>query len=171
MKTLLVAQIETPFKGNLEIGAGAGASTYFGTYRAFASVMDGRYYIPSGTATLKYNLHKHITSRFDVIGTQVSAGALNKQIVSGLLLLDYNIAPNMYSIRVGMIPTISAGLNIFGDMNNSFVVGAGLKSYFTASTSLEINVRYNLSDIDKIGGDDTFIYGHLILTKRILWNF
>jgi hypothetical protein len=168
IKKLLVAQIETPFKGNIEIGAGAGASTYFGTYRAFASVMDGRYYIPSGTATLKYNLHKHITSRFDVIGTQVSAGALNKQIVSGLLLLDYNIAPNMYSLRVGMIPTISAGLNIFGDITNSFVVGAGIKSYFTASTALEINVRYNLSDIDKIGGDDTFIYGHLILTKQIL---
>ena len=168
IKKLLVSQIETPFKGNIEIGAGAGASTYFGAYRPFSSGIDGKYYIPSGTAILKYNLHKHLTSRFEVIGTQVSAGPISKQLVIGTLLVDYNIAPNMYSIRVGMIPTVSIGLNVFGLTDKSLVAGAGIKSYFTASTALEVNVRYGLTNIDNIGASDTFIYGHLILTKRIL---
>lgn len=168
IKKLLVSQIETPFKGNIEIGAGAGASTYFGAYRPFSEVANGKYYIPSGTGVLKYNFHKHLTSRFEVTGTQVSAGPIRKQIVVGTLLVDYNIAPNMYSIRVGMIPTVSVGLNVFGLTDKSLVVGAGIKSYFTASTALEVNVRYGLTNLDDIGSADTFIYGHLILTKRIL---
>jgi uncharacterized protein YlzI (FlbEa/FlbD family) len=168
IKMLLVSQIETPFKGNLEIGAGAGASTYFGAYRPFSEVANGKYYIPSGTAVLKYNFNKHFTSRFEATGTQVSAGPISKQLVIGTLLVDYNIAPNMYSIRVGMIPTVSVGLNVFGLTDKSLVVGAGIKSYFTASTALEVNVRYGLTNLDGIGSADTFIYGHLILTKRIL---
>lgn len=168
IKKLLVSQIETPFKGNIEIGAGAGASTYFGVYRPFSAVIDGKYYMPSGTAILKYNLHKHLTTRFEATGTQVSAGLISKQLIIGTVLVDYNIAPNMYSIRVGMIPTVSVGLNVFGLTDKSLVVGAGIKSYFTASTALEVNVRYGLTNIDNIGSADTFIYGHLILTKRIL---
>ena len=168
IKKLLVAQIETPFKGNIEIGAGAGASTYFGAYRPFSSVIDGKYYMPSGVGILKYNLHKHLTARFEATGTQVSAGPISKQLIIGTVLVDYNIAPNMYSIRVGMIPTVSVGLNVFGLTDKSLVVGAGIKSYFTASTALEVNVRYGVTDIDNIGSADTFIYGHLILTKKIL---
>jgi hypothetical protein len=168
IKMLLVSQIETPFKGNIEIGAGAGASTYFGAYRPFSEVANGKYYIPSGTGVLKYNFHKHFASRFEVTGTKVSAGPISKQIVVGTLLVDYNIAPNMYSIRVGMIPTVSVGLNVFGLTDRSLVAGAGIKSYFTASTALEVNVRYGLTNLDDIGSADTFIYGHLILTKRIL---
>jgi uncharacterized protein YlzI (FlbEa/FlbD family) len=168
IKMLLVSQIETPFKGNLEIGAGAGASTYFGAYRPFSEVANGKYYIPSGTGVLKYNFHKHLTSRFEVTGTKVSAGPISKQLVVGTLLVDYNIAPNMYSIRVGMIPTVSVGVNVFGLTDKSLLVGAGIKSYFTASTALEVNVRYGLTNLDDIGSADTFIYGHLILTKRIL---
>jgi hypothetical protein len=168
IKKLLVAQIETPFKGNIELGAGAGASTYFGAYRPFSSVIDGKYYIPSGVGILKYNLHRHLTARFEATGTQVSAGPISKQIVVGTLLVDYNIAPNMYSIRVGMIPTVSIGLNVFGLTDKSLVAGAGIKSYFTASTALEVNVRGGITNLDNIGAGDTFIYGHLILTKRIL---
>lgn len=168
IKKLLVAQIETPFKGNIEIGAGAGVSTYFGAYRPFSSVIDGKYYMPSGTGVLKYNLHKHLTTRFEATGTQVSAGPISSQLIIGTVLVDYNIAPNMYSIRVGMIPTVSVGINIFGLTDKSLVVGAGIKSYFTASTALEVNVRYGLTNIDNIDATDTFIYGHLILTKRIL---
>jgi len=168
IKMLLVSQIETLFKGNIEIGAGAGASTYFGNFRPFSEVANGKYYIPSGTGVLKYNFHKHLTSRFEVTGTQVSAGPIRKQIVVGTLLVDYNIAPNMYSIRVGMIPTVSVGVNVFGLTDKSLLVGAGIKSYFTASTALEVNVRYGLTNLDDIGSADTFIYGHLILTKRIL---
>jgi hypothetical protein len=168
IKKLLVAQIETPFKGNIEIGAGAGASTYFGAYRPFSAVIDGKYYMPSGVGILKYNLHKHLTARFEATGTQVSVGPISSQLIIGTVLVDYNIAPNMYSIRVGMIPTVSVGLNVFGLADKSLVVGAGIKSYFTASTALEVNVRYGLTNIDNIGAADTFIYGHLILTKKIL---
>ena len=168
IKKLLVAQIETPFKGNIEIGAGAGASTYFGAYRPFSSVVNGKYYMPSGIGILKYNFHRHLTARFEATGTQVSAGPISKQLIIGTVLVDYNIAPNMYSIRVGMIPTVSVGLNVFGLTDKSLVAGAGIKSYFTASTALEVNVRYGLTNIDNIGASDTFIYGHLILTKRIL---
>jgi hypothetical protein len=168
IKQLLVAQIKTPFKGNIEIGVGAGASTYFGNFRPFNTIADGKYYIPSGAGVLKYNFYKHLTSRFEITGTQIAAGPLSKQLIIGTALVDYNIAPNMYSIRVGMIPTVSVGLNVFGLTDKSLVVGAGIKSYFTASTALEINVRYGLTNIDNVGGTDTFIYGHLILTKRIL---
>ncbi len=168
IKKLLVAQIETPFKGNIEIGAGAGASTYFGAYRPFSAVVDGKYYMPSGVGILKYNFHRHLTARFEATGTQVSAGPISSQLIIGTVLVDYNIAPNMYSIRVGMIPTVSVGLNVFGLTDKSLVAGAGIKSYFTASTALEVNVRYGLTNIDNIGASDTFIYGHLILTKRIL---
>jgi hypothetical protein len=168
IKKLLVAQIETPFKGNIEIGVGAGASTYFGAYRPFSSVIDGKYYMPSGVGILKYNFHRHLTTRFEATGTQVSAGPISSQLIIGTVLVDYNIAPNMYSIRVGMIPTVSVGINIFGLTDKSIVAGAGIKSYFTASTALEVNVRYGLTNIDNIGATDTFIYGHLILTKRIL---
>jgi len=168
IKSLLAAQIETPFKRNIEIGLGGGASTYFGDFRPFNTLMDYKYYMPSGTGVLKYNFHKHLTSRFEAMGTQISAGPLTKQLVFGTLLVDYNIAPNMYSIRVGMIPTVSVGVNIFGISNESLVVGAGIKSYFTASTALEVNIRYGLTSIDDIGVTDTFIYGHLTLTKRIL---
>jgi hypothetical protein len=168
IKMLLVSQIETPFRGNLEIGAGAGASTYFGAYRPFSAVANGKYYIPSGVGILKYNFHRHLTARFEATGTQVSAGPISKQLIIGTVLVDYNIAPNMYSIRVGMIPTVSVGLNVFGLTDKSLVAGAGIKSYFTASTALEVNVRYGLTNLDGIGSADTFIYGHLILTKRIL---
>ena len=167
IKKLLVAQIETPFKRNLEIGAGVGASTYFGEYRPFSSVINGKYYIPSGVGLLKYNLHKHLTLRFEAIGTKVSVGPINRELIVGYLLADYNIAPNMYSIRVGMIPTISVGYTIFG-VSNSVVVGAGIKSYFTDKTALEINIRHTFTYIDNIGIDDNFIFGHLILTRRIL---
>jgi hypothetical protein len=168
IKKLLISQTEIPFKGNIEIGAGAGVSTYFGAYRPFSSVVNGKYYMPSGIGVLKYNFHRHLTSRFEITGTQVSAGPINKQLIIGTVLVDYNIAPNMYSIRVGMIPTVSVGLNVFGLTDKSLVAGAGIKSYFTASTALEVNVRYGLTNLDNIGASDTFIYGHLILTKRIL---
>ncbi len=168
IKKLLIAQVETPFKNNFEIGIGAGLSTYFGTYRPFSVIMDGKYYMPSGTTILKYNFHKHFTSRIEAIGTQISASPINKQIIAGALLVDYNIAPNTYSVRVGMIPTVSIGFNLFGLSNESLLLGAGIKSYFTSSTALEVNVRYGLTNLDDIGTKDTFIYGHLILTKKIL---
>ena len=167
IKQLLVAQVETPFKRNLEIGAGAGASTYFGEYRPFSSVINGKYYIPSGVGLLKYNYHKHLTLRFEAIGTKVSVGPINRELIVGYLLADYNIAPNMYSIKVGMIPTISVGYTIFG-VSNSVIVGAGIKSYFTDKTALEINIRHTFTDIDNIGIVDNFIFGHLIITRRIL---
>ena len=97
----------------------------------------------------------------------MTVGPISKQIVMGTLLADYNIAPNMYSIRVGMIPTVSIGYNIFGVANNSLVVGAGLKAYFTARTSLEVNIRGQLTDIDQIGKSDQFIWGHLMITRKI----
>lgn len=168
IKKLLVTQIENPFKRNFEIGLGGGASTYFGDFRPFNTLMDYKYYLPSGTGTLKYNFQKHLTSKIEIVVTQIAAGPLSKQVTLGTLLVDYNIAPNMYSVRVGMIPTVSAGINIFGLSNESLLIGAGIKSYFTASTALEVNVRYGLTSIDNIGSADTFIYGHLILTKRIL---
>ena len=57
IKQLLATQIETPFKGNVEIGAGAGLSTYFGAYRPFAEVINGKYYIPVGMGVIKYNFY------------------------------------------------------------------------------------------------------------------
>lgn len=167
LKSMLTAQIETPFKPNLEIGAGGGLSTYFGAYRPFSSIIDGKYYIPSATAALKFNYHKHLTAKMEFTGTQVSAGPINKQIVIGTLIADYNIAPNMYSIRVGMIPVVSVGYNVFGLPNNSLVVGAGIKSYFTAKTALEVNIRYGLTDIDSIKGNDHFVWGHISITRRL----
>lgn len=168
LKGLLTAQIETPFKKNIEIGVGGGASTYFGDFRPFNTLMDYKYYMPSGAGVIKYNLNKHLTSKVEFVGTQVSAGPLTKQIIFGTILMDYNIAPNMYSIRVGMIPSVSVGVNMFGMSNESLLFGAGIKSYFTAATALEVNIRYGLTSIDNIGVTDTFIYGHLILTRRIL---
>jgi hypothetical protein len=168
IKKLLVTQIENPFKRNFEIGLGGGASTYFGDFRPFNTLMDYKYYLPSGTGTLKYNFQKHLTSKIEIVVTQIAAGPLSKQVTLGTLLVDYNIAPNMYSVRVGIIPTVSAGINIFGLSNESLLIGAGIKSYFTASTALEVNIRYGLTSIDNIGSIDTFIYGHLILTRRIL---
>jgi hypothetical protein len=167
VKSLLAAQVETPFKGNFEIGVGGGLSTYFGAYRSFASIIDGKYYMPSGAGILKYNFHKHLTARFEATGTQITVGPINNQIVMGALLADYNIAPNMYSIRVGMIPTVSIGYNMFGIENNSLVVGAGIKSYFTARTALEVNVRYQLTNLDEIGDSDHFVWGHLMITRKI----
>jgi hypothetical protein len=166
IKKLLVTQIETPFKGNVEIGAGAGVSTYFGAYRPFTEVINDKYYIPVGTGVLKYNLHKHLTTQFEVTATQVSAGPINKQIMAGMLLASYNIAPNMYSIRVGMIPVISVGYTVFG-LPNAVVVGAGLKGYFTSKTALEVNIRYQLTNIDDVGGNDHFMWGHLMITRKI----
>jgi hypothetical protein len=166
IKKLLVTQIETPFKGNVEIGAGAGVSTYFGAYRPFSTAIDGKYYIPVGTGVLKYNFYKHLTTQFEVTATQVSAGPINKQIMAGMLLASYNIAPNMYSIRVGMIPVISVGYTVFG-LPNAVVVGAGLKGYFTSKTALEVNIRYQLTNIDDVGGNDHFMWGHLMITRKI----
>jgi len=168
IKSLLITQVEAPFKSNFEIGLGAGLSTYFGTYRPFSAIVGGKYYMPSGTAILKYNFHKHFTSRIEAIGTQVLAGPINRQIIAGAILVDYSIAQNIYSARVGMIPTVSVGFNLFGLSNESLLLGAGIKSYFTSSTALEINVRYSLTTIDDSGPKDTFIYGHLVLTKKIL---
>ena len=167
IKELLATQIETPFRGNFEIGVGAGASTYFGAYRPFSTIIDDKYYIPLGVGTLRYNYHKHLTARFEVITTQVSAGPINKQILAGALLADYNIAPNTYSIRVGMIPVVSIGYTMFGLPNKSVVVGAGLKGYFTSKTSMEINVRYQLTDLDEIGSSDHFVWGHLMIIRKI----
>ena len=167
IKQLLTSQIELPFKRNIEIGAGAGASTYFGEYRPFSSVANGKYYIPSGVSILKYNYHKHFTLRFEAIGTKVSVGPINRELIVGSLLADYNIAPNMHSIRVGMIPTVTLGYTIFG-VSNSIVLGAGIKSYFTDKTALEINIRQTFTNIDNIGINDNFIFGHLIITRRIL---
>jgi|LakMenEpi03Aug12_release.lakeMendotaPanAssembly.Ray.scaffolds.fasta_scaffold462418_2 hypothetical protein len=166
IKSLLAAQIETPFKGNIEIGAGAGASTYFGTYRPFAEVINGKYYIPSGTGVLKYNFHKHLTTQFEVNTTKVSAGPISKQIMAGALYVNYNIAPNTYSVRVGMIPVVSVGYTVFG-LPNALVVGAGLKGYFTSRTALEISARYQFTNIDDIGGNDHFMWGHLMITRKI----
>ena len=166
IKKLLVTQIETPFKGNIEIGAGAGVSTYFGAYRPFSTTINGKYYIPVSTGVLKYNFHKHLTTQFELTATQISAGPINKQIMTGILLANYNIAPNIYSIRVGMIPVMSIGYTVFG-LPNAMVVGAGLKGYFTSKTALEVNVRYQLTNIDNIGGDDHFMWGHLMITRKI----
>lgn len=168
LKGLLVSQIETPFKHNFEVGVGAGLSTYFGTYRPIKLISDGKYYMPLGMGVLKYNYHKHLTARFEIFGTQVSAATLNETIAAGTLLADYNLAPNMYSIRVGMIPVISIGYNIFGLTNESPVIGGGIKSYFTSNTALEINVRFSLTDIDKIDDSDKFIWGNLSITRK-LW--
>jgi hypothetical protein len=166
IKSLLATQIETPFKGNVEIGAGAGASTYFGTYRPFTEVINGKYYIPSGVGVLKYNFHKHLTTQFEVNATKVSAGPISKQIMAGALYVNYNIAPNTYSVRVGMIPVVSVGYTVFG-LSNAVVVGAGLKGYFTSNTALEISARYQFTNIDDIGGNDHFVWGHLTITRRI----
>lgn len=167
IKQLLVAQVETPFKGNVEIGVGAGASTYFGAYRPFSTVIDGQYYIPSGVGLLKYNFHKHLTLRFEAAGTKVTAGPISEQIIMGTVLADYNIAPNMYSIRVGMIPTISVGYTVFGLPSKSPTVGAGIKKYFTSNTALEINIRYQLTDLDKTGAMNHLMWGHLTITRKI----
>jgi hypothetical protein len=167
IRGLLTTQIETPFKGNFEVGVGGGLSTYFGAYRPFSTIIDGQYYIPSGAGVLRYNFHKHLTGRFEAVGTQVTVGPISKQIVMGTVLADYNIAPNMYSIRVGMIPTVSIGYNIFGITNTSLVVGASLKAYFTARTALEVNIRAQLTDIDQIGNSDQFVWGHLMITRKI----
>jgi hypothetical protein len=166
IKSLLTAQIETPFKGNFEVGAGAGVSTYFGTYRPFAEVINGKYYIPSGVGVLKYNFHKHLTTQFEVNATKVSVGPISKQIMAGALYVNYNIAPNIYSVRVGMIPVVSVGYTVFG-LPNALVVGAGLKGYFTSRTALEISARYQFTNIDDIGGNDHFMWGHLMITRKI----
>jgi len=168
IKKLLVAQIETPFKGNIEIGAGAGASTYFGNFRPFSAVIDGKYYIPMGFAVIKYNLHKHLTTKFEVSTTKVFADILNKQITQGSILADYNIAPNIYSIRVGMIPIVTIGYDLIG---KSIIGGASIKGYFTKNTALEINVRGTMVNIDNIGANDYLFTGGISITKRILWNF
>jgi hypothetical protein len=166
IKELLATQIETPFRGNIEIGAGAGASTYFGAYRPFSTLIDDKYYIPLGAGVLKYNLHKHLTTQFEVMGTQVSAGPINKQIMAGMLFASYSIAPNTYSVRVGMIPVVSVGYTVFG-LPNAVVVGAGLKGYFTSKTALEVSVRYQLTNIDDIGKSDHLMWGHLMITRKI----
>jgi hypothetical protein len=165
IKKLLVAQIETPFKHNLELGAGAGASTYFGNFRPFSEIANGKYYIPMGFAVLKYNFHKHLTVKFEVSTTKVFADILNKQITQGLILADYNIAPNMYSIRVGMIPIVTVGYDLIG---KSIVGGASIKGYFTKNTALEINVRGTMINIDNIGANDYLFIGGISITKRIL---
>jgi hypothetical protein len=167
IKQLLVAQVETPFKRNIEIGVGAGVSTYFGEYRPFSQVINGKYYIPSGVGILKYNYQKHLTLRFEAIGTNVSAELINRKLVMGTILADYNIAPNMCSIKVGMIPSVSVGYTIFG-LTNAIIAGAGIKSYFTDKTALEINIRHTLTNIDNAGNSDNFIFGHLIITRKIL---
>ena len=166
IKQLLATQIETPFKGNVEIGAGAGLSTYFGAYRPFAEVINGKYYIPVGMGVIKYNFYKHLTAQFEAIGTQVSAGPINKQIMAGMLFASYSIAPNTYSIRVGMIPVVSVGYTVFG-LPKAVVVGAGLKGYFTSNTALEVSVRYQLTNIDDVGGNDHLTWGHLTITRKI----
>lgn len=165
IKMLLVSQIETPFKGNIEIGAGAGASTYFGAYRPFSEVANGKYYIPMGFAVLKYNFHKHLTAKFEVSTTKVFADILNKQITQGSILADYNIAPNIYSIRVGMIPVLTIGYDLIG---KSIIGGASIKGYFTKNTALEINVRGTMVNIDNIGANDYLFTGGISITKRIL---
>jgi hypothetical protein len=167
LKGMLIAQIETPFKSNIEIGAGAGLSTYFGDYRPFSTIIDGRYYLPAGGVNIRYNYHKHLTTRLEITGTQVSAGVINTQIILGTLMADYNIAPNMYSIRVGMIPNISIGYNIFGLTNESLVVGAGIRSYFTARTALEVNIRYGLTNIDNLNSSDHFVWGNISITRKL----
>ena len=165
IKKLLVSQIETPFKRNIEIGAGAGASTYFGAYRPFSEVANGKYYIPMGFAVLKYNFHKHLTAKFEVSTTKVFADILNKQITQGSILADYNIAPNIYSIRVGMIPIVTVGYDLIG---KSIIGGASIKGYFTKNTALEINVRGTMVNIDNIGANDYLFTGGISITKRIL---
>ncbi len=167
IKELLAIQVEVPFRNNFEIGVGVGASTYFGAYRSFNTLINTKYYIPLSIGILKYNYHKHLTTRFEIISTQVSTGPINKQIVAGALLADYNIAPNIYSIRVGMIPLISIGYTVFGLPNESLIIGAGLKGYFTSKTALELNIRYQLTDLDNIGSNDHFIWGHLMITRKI----
>jgi hypothetical protein len=174
LKGLLVAQIETPFKRNFDVGLGGGLSTYFGSYRPYTLIADGRYYMPSGVLALKYNFHKHMSTRFELFGTKVYAPPINNNVTAGSLLFDFNIAPNMYSIRVGMIPIVSVGYNMFGISTSSFelsneslIVGVGLKGYFTSNTAIEINVRHVLTDIDQIGKSDRFLWGHLMITRKI----
>jgi hypothetical protein len=65
-----------------------------------------------------------------------------------------------------MIPVVSVGYTVFG-LPKAVVVGAGLKGYFTSNTALEINVRYQLTNIDDIGGNDHFMWGHLMITRKI----
>jgi uncharacterized protein YlzI (FlbEa/FlbD family) len=165
IKKLLVSQIETPFKRNIEIGAGVGASTYFGNFRPFSEVANGKYYIPMGFAVLKYNFHKHLTAKFEVSTTKVFADILNKQITQGSILADYNIAPNIYSIRVGMIPIVTVGYDLIG---KSIIGGASIKGYFTKNIALEINVRGTMVNIDNIGANDYLFTGGISITKRIL---
>lgn len=167
IKGMLTAQIENPFKSNFEVGVGAGLSTYFGNYRDFKTIIDGKYYMPLGVGIIKYNYHKHLTTRFEIFSTKAYAPPLSESITAGTLLVDYNVAPNMYSIRVGIIPVVSIGYNIFGIPNESLVVGGGLKSYFTANTALEVNVRFSLTDLDQIGDSDKFLWGNLSLTRKI----
>jgi hypothetical protein len=167
MRTLLVSQTEEPFKFNIEIGAGGGLSTYFGAYRSFASMIDGAFYIPSGAGVLKLNVHKHFTQRTELFQTKILAGPLYNTYTVGTFLLDYNLAPNTYSIRVGIIPTVSVGFNMFGLSKQSPVVGASIKGYFTRNTSIEINVRYTLTNIDNIGANDHVLWGHLMLVRRL----
>jgi hypothetical protein len=73
----------------------------------------------------------------------------------------------MCSIKVGMIPSVSVGYTIFG-LTNAIIAGAGIKSYFTDKTALEINIRHTLTNIDNAGNSDNFIFGHLIITRKIL---
>lgn len=167
LKGLLVAQIETPFKPNFEVGAGVGLSTYFGEYRSFNKIIDGAFYMPAGSAVLKYNYHKHLSTRFEFFSTRASAPPLNESILSGAILVDYNFAPNMYSVRVGMIPVVSVGYNIFGLPNEMLLVGSGVKGYFTSNTAIEISIRYTLTDLDEIGKSDHFIWGYLTITRKI----
>jgi hypothetical protein len=165
IKKLLISQIETPFKHNIEIGAGAGASTYFGNFRSFNTIINGKYYIPMGFAVLKYNFHKHITTKFELSTTKVFAGPINSQIIQGSIFADYNIAPNMYSIKVGMIPIVTVGYDLIG---KSIIGGASVKAYFTKNTALEINVRGTMVNIDNIAAKDYLFTGGISITKRIL---
>jgi hypothetical protein len=165
IKKLLISQTEIPFKGNIEIGAGAGVSTYFGNFRLFSTVANGKYYIPMGFAVLKYNFHKHLTAKFEASTTKVFAGPINSQINQGSILADYNIAPNIYSIRVGMIPIVTVGYDLIG---KSIIGGASIKAYFTKNTALEINVRGTMVNIDNIGANDYLFTGGISITKRIL---
>lgn len=169
IKRLLNEQVETKFKTNIEIGVGGGLSTYFGAYRGFAynSIVNGKYYIPSANIHAKVNLTKHFTTRFEHSITETAYSPKFKDINNSTVLFDYNIAPNYYSIRVGMIPTISIGFNMFGLENKSPVIGTGIKSYFTNNTSLEINVRYIKTNIDDIGDPDHFTWGHITITRKI----
>jgi hypothetical protein len=160
---------EDAFKTNIEVGVGGGLSTYFGTYRQFNSILNGKYYIPSANIHAKLNLTKHFTARFEhsITQTAYSPKFIDNNIVNSTVLFDYNIAANYYSVRVGMIPTVSVGFNMFGLDNGSPVIGAGIKGYFTANTSLEINMRYIKTNLDYVDDLDHFIWGHITLTRKI----